>query len=189
MSRGRWIRICNYPARALTDLAAYPGPAGMNLHKTISRASIITTHLCGNWRHSRNAWIAAAGPNPPPYSTMPPTPGALANERRAQSPGRVDVIWGSEIACPSPCSRLTRRSREKSFQKFEGSGSSAPLWVYFCKDVWGFRTFLCRKADPGKEILAVIVPRTFIPSFADGQIQGGADALIGSFRAPDLNLL
>jgi hypothetical protein len=40
--------------------------------------------------------------------------------------------------------------------------------VYFGKDIWGFRTFL-QKNDPAREIVPVIVPGTFIPSFEDGE--------------------
>jgi len=56
--------------------------------------------------------------------------------------------------------------KPRSFQKLKEAAAAHKLWVYFGGDVWGFRTFL-QKYDAGREIVPVIVPRTFVPSFED----------------------
>ena len=55
----------------------------------------------------------------------------------------------------------------RSFQKLKAATALHKVWIYCGRDVWGFRTFL-QKNDPGREITPVIVPTTFVPSFADG---------------------
>jgi len=56
--------------------------------------------------------------------------------------------------------------KPRSFQKLKAATASHKIWIYFGRDVWGFRTFL-QKNDPHREILPVIVPQTFVPSFGD----------------------
>ena len=59
--------------------------------------------------------------------------------------------------------------KPRSLQKLKEAAAAHKFWVYFGKDVWGFRTFLQRE-DSAKQIVPIIVPRTFIPSF-----EGDAD--------------
>ncbi|MCL2639325.1 MAG: hypothetical protein FWD53_00620 [Phycisphaerales bacterium] len=54
----------------------------------------------------------------------------------------------------------------RSFQKLQATTASHKIWIYFGRDVWGFRTFL-QKHDPSRQIVPVIVPQTFVPSFDD----------------------
>ena len=83
-----------------------------------------------------------------------------------QLAGRVDVVW-SRRRLPVAVFEIDSTVKARSFQKLKEAAAAHKLWVYFGKDVWGFRTFLQRE-DMGKEITPVIVPRTFVPSFEDG---------------------
>ena len=58
--------------------------------------------------------------------------------------------------------------KPRSLAKLQEAAAPHKFWVYFGKDVWNFRTFL-QKTDPAKEINAVLIPQTFIPSFDDQQ--------------------
>jgi len=94
---------------------------------------------------------------------------AATSQAPAQLTGRVDVIWARH-RLPVAVFEIDSTVKPRSFQKLKEAASPHKFWIYFGKDVWGFRTFL-QKHDPEKEIVPIIVPRTFIPSFddADGE--------------------
>jgi hypothetical protein len=157
---------------ALVDLAARIRAVGMNLHKSATKgihfhnafaralAALADTFDCRGWTESAATFddpappLAAAGADD---AGLPPV----------QLTGRVDVIWARR-RLPVAVFEIDSTIKERSFQKLREAAAPHKLWVYFGKDVWGFKTFL-QKHDPGREILPVIVPRTFIPSFADGE--------------------
>jgi len=84
-------------------------------------------------------------------------------------PGGGDVIWvrkgkggGAVVVF-----EIDATVKVRSFQKLKAATALHKVWIYCGRDVWGFRTFL-QKNDPGREIMPVIVPTTFVPSFEDG---------------------
>ncbi len=79
--------------------------------------------------------------------------------------GRVDVIWARDRVAVAVF-EIDSTVKARSFQKLKEAAAPHKIWVYFGKDVWGFRTFL-QKQDLGREIVPVLIPNTFIPSFAD----------------------
>ncbi len=153
-------------APALTDLAARIRAIGMNLHKNALKgiyyhnafvrqvAALAETFDCRGWTESAAIFDDAAKPSAP------------ANDPPSQLAGRVDVLWARQRR-PVAVFEIDSTIKEKSFQKLKEAAAPHRFWIYFGKDVWGFRTFL-QKTDPGRAIIPVIVPRTFIPSFADG---------------------
>jgi hypothetical protein len=146
---------------ALADLTARIRAIGMNLNKSgqkgidyhnnfVRKLAMLADNFdCRGWTES-----AALFDDP---------------EAAAQSPvqlaGRVDVLWARN-RLPVAVFEIDSTVKARSFQKLKEAASPHKLWVYFGKDIWGFRTFL-QKEDPLREILPVIVPRTFIPSFED----------------------
>ena len=148
---------------ALTDLAARIRVIGMNLnksglkgieyHNALQRqlAALALTFDCQGWTEN-----AAMFDDP-----------EAATEAPVQLAGRMDVVW-SRKRVPVVVMEVDSTVKARSFQKLKEAAAPHKLWVYFGKDVWGFRTFL-QKEDPGRQVVAVIVPRTFIPSFSDGQ--------------------
>jgi hypothetical protein len=155
---------------ALTDLAARIRVVGMNLnksglkgihfHNSFQRqlAALAETFDCRGWTESEAQF------------DDPDTLGVQqANMPLAAPPiqltGRVDVIWARR-RLPVAVFEIDSTVKPRSFQKLKEAASPHKLWVYFGKDLWGFRTFLQRN-DPQREILPIIVPRTFIPSFQD----------------------
>jgi len=147
---------------ALTDLAARIRAIGMNLNKSgvkgIHYHNAFQRHLavlaetfdCRGWMES---------------AAMFDDPDNLAEEPPLQLTGRVDVLWARR-RLPVAVFEIDSTVKARSFQKLKEAASPHKLWIYFGKDVWAFRTFL-QKNDPEKEIIAVIIPRTFIPSFED----------------------
>ena len=87
-----------------------------------------------------------------------------------QLTGRVDVIW-ARARVPVAVMEIDSTVKARSFQKLKEAAAAHKVWVYFGKDVWGFRMFL-QANDPGREILPVLVPQTFVPSFEDVGEQG-----------------
>ena len=79
--------------------------------------------------------------------------------------GRVDVVW-ARSRIPVVVFEIDSTVKARSFQKLKEAAAPHKIWVYFGRDIWGFRTFL-QKHDAAREILPVIVPATFIPSFSD----------------------
>jgi hypothetical protein len=157
---------------ALTDLAARIRTIGMNLnkqglkgihyHNAFQRhlAMLAETFDCRGWMES-----AAVFDDPEVGAG-----GAASGEDEdvaARLAGRVDVIWARRRQ-PVVVFEIDSTVKPRSFQKLKEAASPHKVWVYFGKDVWGFRMFL-QKQDPEKEIVAVIVPRTFVPSFEDGE--------------------
>lgn len=147
---------------ALTDLAARIRAIGMNLNKAGLRggggveyhnalqrqlAALAATFDCQGWTESA----------------------ALFDDPEAQQPvqlaGRVDVVWSRRRQAVAVF-EIDSTVKARSFQKLKEAAAAHKLWVYFGKDVWGFRTFL-QKEDPEREVIPVIVPRTFVPRFED----------------------
>ena len=151
-----------FSAPTLADLAARIRVIGMNLnksglkgveyHNALQRqlAALAGTFDCQGWTET------------PALFDEPETADA---EGAVQLAGRVDVVW-SRRRLPVAVFEIDSTVKARSFQKLKGAAAAHKVWVYFGKDVWGFRTFLQRE-DAGKEILPVIVPRTFVPSFDD----------------------
>jgi hypothetical protein len=149
-------------APTLADLAARIRAIGMNLNKTglkgleyhnaLQRqlAALAATFDCQGWTES---------------PALFDNPEAAEDGAEVQLAGRVDVVW-SRRRLPVAVFEIDSTVKARSFQKLKEAAAAHKLWVYFGKDVWGFRTFLQRE-DAGKEIMPVIVPRTFVPSFED----------------------
>ncbi|HVT79732.1 MAG TPA: hypothetical protein VHM90_03670 [Phycisphaerae bacterium] len=147
----------------LADLTARIRAIGMNLNKGGQKgidyhnnfvrklAMLADTFDCRGWTES-----AALFDDPETVAEAP-----------VQLAGRVDVLWARN-RLPVAVFEVDSTVKARSFQKLKEAASPHKLWVYFGKDLWGFRTFL-QKEDPGREVIPVIVPRTFIPSFADGE--------------------
>jgi hypothetical protein len=148
---------------ALSDLAARIRAIGMNLnksglkgleyHNALQRhlAALAATFDCQGWTES------AALFDDPDHSAENAPPIQLA--------GRVDVVW-SRRRLPVAVFEIDSTVKPRSLQKLKEAAAAHKLWVYFGKDLWGFRTFLQRE-DPAKLILPIVVPRTFIPTFDD----------------------
>ena len=144
---------------ALTDLAARIRAIGMNLNKAGQKgidyhnnfvrhlSALAETFDCRGWTESAALFDDPAAASP------------------AQLPGRVDVLWARR-RIPVAVFEIDSTVKPRSFQKLKEAAAPHKLWVYFGKDVWGFRTFL-QKEDPTRQITPIIVPRTFIPSFED----------------------
>jgi hypothetical protein len=147
---------------ALGDLTARIRAAGMNLnksrlkgihyHNAFQRQLVAMAEMfdCRGWTES-----AALFDDPEIAIEQPPV----------QLSGRVDVIWARKRV-PVVVFEIDSTVKPRSFQKLKEAASPHKVWVYFGKDIWGFRTFL-QKNDPAREIVPVIVPGTFIPSFED----------------------
>jgi hypothetical protein len=88
-----------------------------------------------------------------------------AEQSPRQLAGRVDVIWARK-RIPVVVFEVDSTIKPRSFQKLKEAAAAHKLWIYFGRDLWGFRTFL-QKNDPAREVLPIIIPPTFIPSFAD----------------------
>ena len=56
--------------------------------------------------------------------------------------------------------------KARSFQKLKEAAAPHKLWIYFGRDIWGFRMFLAAN-DPERRIIPVLIPHTFVPSFED----------------------
>jgi hypothetical protein len=150
-------------APALADLTARIRAAGMNLnkrgikgieyHNAFQKQLVALAEMfdCRGWTESAALFDDPEAEGPP-----------------LQLTGRVDVIWARRRV-PVAVFEIDSTVKARSFQKLKEAAAPHKLWVYFGKDVWGFRTFL-QKQDPAKEILPVIVPNTFIPSFAEHEV-------------------
>lgn len=79
--------------------------------------------------------------------------------------GRIDVIWASNRV-PVAIFEIDSTVKLRSFQKLKEAASPHKFWVYFGKDVWGFKSLLL-KADPEREIVPIVIPNSFTPSFGD----------------------
>ena len=146
---------------SLADLAARIRAIGMNLNKSGQKgidyhnafvrqlAALAESFDCRGWTES-----AALFDDPD-----------RAGEAPVQLAGRVDVLWARR-RLPVAVFEIDSTVKARSFQKLKEAAAPHKLWVYFGKDIWAFRTFL-QKNDPGREIIPVIVPRTFVPSFED----------------------
>jgi hypothetical protein len=146
---------------SLFDLTARLRAIGMNLNKTGQKgidyhhnfvrkiAMLAETFDCRGWTES-----AALFDDPETVAEAP-----------VQLAGRVDVLWARH-RLPVAVFEVDSTVKARSFQKLKEAAAPHKLWVYFGKDLWGFRTFL-QKEDPHKEVVPVIIPRTFIPSFTD----------------------
>jgi len=149
-------------APALVDLAARVRVIGMTLNKQALKgvyyhnafqrhlAALAETFDCRGWMES---------------AALFDDPETVATEAPVQLTGRVDVIWARN-RLPVAVFEIDSTVKPRSFQKLKEAASPHKFWIYFGKDVWGFRTFL-QKEDPAREIVPIIVPRTFIPSFED----------------------
>jgi hypothetical protein len=145
----------------LQDLTARIRAIGMNLNKSGLKGI-----------HYHNAFVRQLAALAPTFDCRGWTESAAifddpesAAEAPTQLAGRVDVIWARR-RLPVAVFEIDSTVKEKSFQKLKEAASPHKLWVYFGKDIWGFRTFL-QKNDPAREIIPIIVPKTFIPSFED----------------------
>jgi hypothetical protein len=125
---------------------------GIHYHNAFQRQLVAMAEMfdCRGWTES-----AALFDDPEIAGEQPPV----------QLSGRVDVIWARKRV-PVVVFEIDSTVKARSFQKLKEAASPHKVWVYFGKDVWGFRTFL-QKNDPTREIVPVIVPGTFIPSFED----------------------
>ncbi len=146
----------------IADLTARIRAVGMNLNKSGLKG--IQYHnafqkqlvsLAGNF--DCRGWVESAA--------LFDDPDVAGGEPATQVSGRVDVIWARDRV-PVIVFEIDSTVKARSFQKLKEAAAPHKVWVYFGKEVWGFRMFL-QKQDPEKEIVAVIVPNTFIPSFPD----------------------
>jgi hypothetical protein len=151
---------------ALVDLAARVRVIGMTLnkqglkgvyyHNAFQRhlAGLAETFDCRGWMESQASFDDPEG------------------EAEAVAPlrGRVDVIWARNRK-PVAVFEIDSTVKARSFQKLKEAAAPHKFWIYFGKDVWGFKMFLQRE-DPGREVVPVIVPNTFVPSFADREGEG-----------------
>ena len=148
---------------ALGDLTARIRAVGMNLNKLgVKAGGGVEYHNAFQKQlvalaemFDCRGWTESAALFDDPDSEGPPT----------QLTGRVDVIWARRRV-PVAVFEIDSTVKARSFQKLKEAAAPHKIWVYFGKDIWGFRTFLQRQ-DPLKEIIPVIVPNTFIPSFAE----------------------
>jgi hypothetical protein len=145
---------------ALGDLTARIRAVGMNLNKRGTKG--IDYHNAFQKQlvalaemFDCRGWTESAALFDDPESDGPPL----------QLTGRVDVIWARRRV-PVAVFEIDSTIKARSFQKLKEAAAAHKIWAYFGKDVWGFRTFLQRQ-DPAREILPVIIPNTFIPSFSD----------------------
>lgn len=129
------------------------GLKGIHYHNGLQRhlAALAETFDCRGWTESAALFDDPAA--------------GVEGEAPVQLTGRVDVIWARQ-RMPVAIFELDSTAKARSFQKLKEAASPHKFWVFFGKDVWGFRTFL-QKNDPEREIVPVIVPRTFIPSFGE----------------------
>ena len=79
--------------------------------------------------------------------------------------GRIDVVWARN-RIPMAIFEIDSTVKPRSLAKLREGLSPHKFWVYFGKDIWGFKSFLL-KEDPLREIVPVIIPNTFTPSFSD----------------------
>ena len=150
---------------ALVDLTARIRAIGMNLNKSGMKgiqyhnafqrqlAMLAVNFDCRGWTES-----AALFDDPDHVGGAPEEP-------PLQLTGRVDVVWARQRV-PVAVMEIDSTVKARSFQKLKEAAAGHKLWVYFGKDVWGFKTFLQRE-DPEREVVPVIVPNTFVPSFSD----------------------
>jgi hypothetical protein len=148
---------------ALTDLAARIRVIGMNLnksglkgieyHNALQRqlASLAATFDCQGFTES-----AALFSDP-----------ASVDDAAPQLAGRVDVLWARHRQVVAVF-EVDSTAKDRSLQKLKEAAAPHKFWVYFGKDLWNFRTFL-QTHDAAREIISVIVPRTFVPSFEEQQ--------------------
>ncbi len=165
---------------ALVDLTARIRAVGMNLNKGGVKGieyhhrfqkelvGLAAMFDCRGWTES-----AALFDDPE---------GGTAGGEVVQLSGRVDVIWARKRV-PVAVFEIDSTIKARSFQKLKEAAAAHKVWVYFGKDVWGFKTFLQRQ-DAGREIVPVIVPNTFIPSFAD---EGGGPTKGAGMQTPGEN--
>ena len=146
---------------AITDLSARVRVIGMNLNKqglkgihyhTAFQKHIVAlaeTFDCRGWTES-----AALFEDP-----------EAAEEHAFERAGRVDAIWARNRVAVA-IFEIDSTVKARSFQKLKEAEAPHKFWIYFGRDVWGFRMFL-QKNDPGREITPILVPSTFVPSFTD----------------------
>jgi hypothetical protein len=149
---------------ALGDLSARIRTVGMNLNKSglkgIHYHNAFQKHLVALAENfDCRGWTESAALFDDPDS------GGVGEGPPLQLTGRVDVIWARQ-RIPVAVMEIDSTVKARSFQKLKEAAAPHKLWVYFGKDLWGFRMFL-QTHDPHKEILPVIIPNTFIPSFDD----------------------
>lgn len=149
---------------ALVDLTARIRAIGMNLNKSGMKgiqyhnafqrqlAMLAVNFDCHGWTES-----AALFDDPERATEEPPL----------QLTGRVDVVWARQRV-PVAVMEIDSTVKARSFQKLKEAAAPHKLWIYFGKDVWGFKTFLQRE-DPAREVVPVIVPNTFVPSFSEAE--------------------
>jgi len=149
---------------ARADLSTRIRVIGMNLHKQQLRGIDYHNQLQRQIallapQFDCRGWVESAAlfddPDTLLESAAPPT----------RVSGRVDVIW-ARARIPVAIFEIDSTTKLRSFQKLKEGAAPHKFWIYFGRDVWSFKTFL-QQSDPLREILPVIVPQTFIPSFAD----------------------
>ena len=86
-------------------------------------------------------------------------------EATTTSQGRIDVVW-ARMRRPVAIFEIDSTVKLRSFAKLREGLSPHKFWIYFGKDVWGFKSLLLER-DPGREIVPIIIPNTFTPSFSD----------------------
>ena len=75
------------------------------------------------------------------------------------------MVW-SRQGVPVVVMEIDSTVKARSFQKLKEAAAAHKLWIYFGRDIWGFRMFL-QANDPQREIVPVLIPNTFVPSFED----------------------
>jgi hypothetical protein len=86
-------------------------------------------------------------------------------EATETSHGRIDVVWAKN-RIPVAIFEIDSTVKPRSFAKLKEGLAPHKFWIYFGKDVWGFKSFLLQQ-DPGREIVPILIPHTFTPSFSD----------------------
>lgn len=155
-----------YPAQLtlapphLQDLAVRIKTIGMNLVKArlagirfhnafqLHVAHLANQFDCRGWTESAATFM---DPDEPDTQTT--------------SHGRIDVIW-ARSRLPVAIFEIDSTVKPRSFQKLKEGLAAHKFWIYFGKDIWGFKSFLLQE-DPTHEITPIIIPNTFTPSFSE----------------------
>ena len=144
----------------LQDIAVRVKTIGMNLVKArlggIRFHNAFQLHVCTLAGHfDCHGWTESAA------TFMDPEVPDPVNTTQ----GRIDVIWASN-RIPVAIFEIDSTVKLRSFQKLKEAAAPHKFWVYFGKDVWGFKSLLL-KEDPEREIVPIIIPNSFTPSFGD----------------------
>lgn len=75
--------------------------------------------------------------------------------------GRMDVVWATGRV-PTVLFEVDSTAKRASLEKLQLAEAPHKFWVFFGRDVWGFKTLLARH-DPERTVVPVVVPWAFAP--------------------------